>query len=55
MSTGLMLAETRSEDDSRLARVKSSAEGKVSSGQVGKDKAIGEGSLGVAGMGKTRG
>lgn len=50
-----MLAETRSEDESRLAKVKSSAEGKVSHGQVGKDKAIGEELLGVVGMGKIRG
>lgn len=50
-----MLAETRSEDESRLARVKSSPEDKVSSGQVGKDKAIGEGSLDVVGMSKVRG
>lgn len=48
------MAETRSEDESRLARVKSSSV-KVSSGQVGKVKAIGERSLGVVGMGKVRG
>lgn len=48
-----MLAETRSE--SRLARVKSSSAGKVSSGQVGKDRDRGKGSLDVVGMGKVRG
>lgn len=50
-----MLAETRSENESRLARVKSSSEGKVSSGQGGKDRDRGKGSLDVVGMGKVRG